>query len=535
MPYTVSPSRFAAGSLASATGLNLLRASILALLGGYRRPRPVWAVTRLDLTNWQAGEIGSGWRRLYDGWIRHKANTLSWSVQVQRESALSCEIRLNYGQNTATVATLPAGSTALTTQAGTVNVSALAGFYPVSLDIRALAAGQPVQQVNTLWAMPVQLAELAPQTYAALHRFFQGDTPTAADWQALNDRAAVLGDQLGGAGAAWLGEAPAPNRNLWGNIVHTNEYLRYDICSSIPEIYPTKNPEQAQVEHATYVAVVYYNDVQVGAVGWGVLASANANLTSITLKNAAYFSNGQTIDLQSGHRLTLDGWTGSTFAACTLLSGGWRTPASGDWLRHIEATDKHGDKEDGWANFTGVFDLRPLNLEEGARYTVRVLIFYDSHGWGNNTTARTKILLLAEQPATTPTLDGWTAMPVFSQGQTVTGAGSVKPLRDNLTWLSGRIVYANEATPRRTWQQPPFWTIRQSRWLHYYCRYEEGKDTEEPKPNLGYMRGAEWKTGSLPYRPNEWLVYDLESLDGLWPGQPYRVNLPGWCLEDETP
>lgn len=535
MPYTLSPSRFAAGSLASATGLNLLRGSILALLGGYRRPRPVWTALRFDLNTWQGNDIGSGWRRLFDGWVRHKANTLAWAVNVQREQALSCEIRLTYGATTITAATLAAGSNAPATASGTVNVSALAGFYPVSLDVRALAGGQPVDQVNAFWAQAVRLEEINPQNYDALHRFFAGDTPSAADWQALSARATTLGDQLGGAGAPWLGEQPAPNRSLWGNIVHTNEYLRYDIRSSLPEIYPTENPEQPQLEHATYVAVVFYNDVQVGAVGWGVLASANANLTSITLKNATYFSNGQTIDLQSGHRVTLGGKSGATFAACTVLRGGWRTPAAGDWLRHIEATDKHGDKEDGWANFTGVFDLRSLTLSEGGRYTVRVLAFYDSHGWGSNTTAKMKVLLLAEQPATTPTLTGWNAMPVFAAGGTLTGAGSVKTLRDNLDWLSNRVVYANPAAPRRQWQQPPFWTIRQARWLHYYCKYDEGKDPEEPKPTLGYMRGAEWKTGSLPYRPNEWLVYDLETLDGLWPGQPYRVTLPGWCLEDETP
>lgn len=533
MPYTISPSRFTAGSLASATGLNLLRQSILALLGAYRRPRPVWAARRHDSANWEEHDLGSGgWHRIYDGWIRHKANTLAWTVQVQREQALSCEIRLNYGAQSALVSTLAAGSNALTTPAGTINVSAQAGFYPVSIDVRALSGTTPVGGVTSLSVLPLQLAETAPINYSPLHRFFTGDVPSAADWQALSERAQTLADQLGGGCAPWLGGSPLPNENLWGTIAHTNEYLRYDLRLSRPEIYP---PNRTDPEHGTYIAVIFYNDVQVGAAGWGVLASANTTMTSISLKNAAYFSNGQLIDLQSGHRVQLGGKSGGTFSACTLIWDGWRKATAGDWLRHSEPTDLVGDKENDYANFTGVFDLRSLPLTEGATYTVRVLALYDSHGWGSNTTAKCKINLLAEQPATTPTLTGWSAMSVFTAGASIAGASGVKALRDNLAWLSSRVTYDNPAAPRRWWWQPSFWTLRHERWLHYYCRYDSAVDQSQPQPNLGYFRGGEWKTGGLPYRPNEWLVYDLDSLDGLWPGQPYRVALPGWCLEDETP
>ena len=122
-----SPPVFVDGQPISAEGhLNGLANLTNVLLGKYRRNLTIWPGGVRNAANWDSDQAGDQWRRVFDGMIRHKADTLSWGVKVQRDSVLALEIRITYGTSTTTT-TVAAGS-GITLASGTINVSALSGF-----------------------------------------------------------------------------------------------------------------------------------------------------------------------------------------------------------------------------------------------------------------------------------------------------------------------------------------------------------------------------------------------------------------------
>lgn len=526
-----TPPVFVASQPISAEGhLNGLANLTNALLGAYRRNLTVWPGGVRDAYNWDALQVGDQWRRVFDGIIRHRADTLSWGVRVNKDSGLALEIRITYGTST-TTSTVAAGS-GLTTASGTIDVSAQSGFYPAIIDVRPLSGGSPVGTRGDLEVWPWYLCEVDPPSFAALHRFYTGDTPTAAQWQALSDRLTDLHEQAGDIAGVWLAHDPllTPNKTTAGTVVHRNETIMYDLRVRIPAVWPTGDPENNQQEYATLVAVVRYNDEVIGARGYGVIDSATLPGT-VVMKDATYFSAGQRVRLQSGQLIQLGSKATATFTGCTQIEGGWRDPVVGDWLHH--EPDLVADPEPEFVAYSGQFSLTGLTLTEGTRYQVTVTAYYNDHSWGTNTVGAVRCLLLAEAPSVNPTLTGWTAMPTFAQGDAVAGAGSVKTVRDNITWLSSRMVLFNDAAPRRYWWQGPVTMVREKRWLHYFCSYDEAADGDPPSPEIQWAIGKEWRSARLPYEPNKWLKYDLDRAERLYHGTAYRVLLPGWCLEDE--
>lgn len=534
MTWVTSPT-FTDGQIISASGhLQALADNTRWLLGMYRRPAPVWATVRLGEDNWNKILLpeGSWWQRCYDGYVRNKTDVLGYGIDVVQDTGLTCKVRVSAGGGavSTTHTVNPGGGTE--TLSGTLDVSGLNGFYQVAVDVQALSGGVGTFQRGTLEVMPLAIAETDAQSYGALAAFTAASTPTAAQWTALSTRDTTLHSQTAGVVAPWMAEPLTQQNNtaIWGTDVYRNEYLRYDLRVRAPSLFPAF-PETQQ--SATLVAVVYYNGTVVGARGWGVLAAGTSLPGTVVLKDATYFYEGQQIKLMTGPIVTLGSKAGSTFTGCSLSGTHWRTPGAGDWVRHFPEQGPVGDVDAEDAVYTGVFSLTGLGLVEGTRYQVKVVHYFDGHEYGTNCTGNIRVMLLSSQPASNPTLSGWSSMPAFAHGDTVGGAGSVKTIRDNLTWLSSRITYANPAVLRcQAWYQPMVF-VNTRRWLHYFCVFQDGG--EEPKPEIGWMVGREWKTDTLPYKPNEWLRYDLWNVPGLLPGYTYRVKLPGWALEDDTP
>ena len=532
MPWQTSPT-FSNGQIISASGhLQALADNTRWLLAGYRRPQTCWPASRLDGSTHRRHMLAEGneWQRVYEGMIRHKADTLSYGLSVVADSVLNCKVRVTGGSATQTH-TISGGS-GTTAIDDTLDVSGESGFYLTAVDVQMLDGVTPHPFQGTTEVQPLYIEETDAESYGSLAAFTNGSTPTAAQWQALSDRADTLYAQLGGVSAPWLAEPPARDGVICGASVYRNEYLRYDLRLKLPSIFPAY-PETQQ--YGTWVAVVSYNGTVVGARGWGVLDTGTSLPGTVVLKDATYFFEGQQIKLQTGPVVTLGSKASDTFTGCTLVGTHWRAAGPGDWVKHWPEQTPVGDSEEEYANYTGVFSLTGLGLSEGTRYPVQALAYWDGHEYGDNTTAVLKVNLLSEQPASNPTLTGWSAMPTFAHGDTVTGTASAKTIRDNLTWLSSRVVYANPSTMRRYWQDQGAWFIHRLRWLHYYIIYDELSDTEEPSAEIGWMVGGEWKTDSLPYEPNTWLVHDLWGVAGLLDGYAYRVRLPGYCMEDSIP
>lgn len=541
MTWQTSPT-FTNGQIVSASGhLQALADNTRWLLGGYRRPQAVWPASVLDGGTHRRHMLPEGdqWQRIYEGMVRKKQSTLAYGIKVTADSVLNCTVRMTAGATSESHAI--SGGSGTTTITDTIDVSGETSFYRVAVDVQMLSGATPHALRGDTVVIPLYIEETDAESYSALAAFTAGTTPTAAQWQALADRADTLYDQLGGVNPPWLGAGGSVAGGFvgvdaftgsYGASVYRNEYLRYDLRLKMPSIFPAY-PETQQ--YGTWVAVVYYNGTAVGARGWGVLDTGTSLPGTVVLKDGTHFYQGQQIKLQTGPIVTLGSKSTHTFTGCTLSGTHWRTPGAGDWVHHWPVQGPVGDTEDEYANWTGVFSLTGLGLVEGTRYPVKVLAVWDGHEYGDNTTAVIKIPLLSEQPASNPTLSGWSSMPAFAHGDTVTGAGSVKTIRDNLTWLSSRVVYANPATMRRYWQDQAAWFIHRLRWLHYYVIYDEASDTEEPTPEIGWMVGAEWKTDTLPYEPNKWLVADTWAMPGLLDGYAYRVKLPGFCMEDSLP
>ena len=226
--------------------------------------------------------------------------------------------------------------------------------------------------------------------------------------------------------------------------------------------------------------------------------------------------------------LTVDG-NDYTLGSRTTPTDRWPAPHSAD-------EGDTGDEDEGYQFFThrGTVDLNSLGLTVGTLYTASVAVAHT----GDPTIATAKLHLLFQQTPTTPSLAGWTTPPTFVRGTTVGGAGSMKVIRDDLTWLSSRIAYRNPATMRRDIPHTmPQRMVRAHRWLHYRCEpipKAAGEEPEDLQPSLGYWDGVEWQEVSLPYKPNEWLWHDMSGDARLWEGAVYRLRDITYAIEDQN-
>lgn len=469
--YWTPPPNFEAGQIASAAGhLNALGNGLNHLLGMYLSPKPL-----ITYRNWPDsgghfnngfgryptgggdGEIHQEYRRIYTGWIRHKANTLAYSLTVTADSVLGLQIRINYGPYRTTLSTV-AGGSGTSTVSGTLDVTGLATeFYKVSYDVRFLSGSTPTFPTSHGAAIHLNyFQETDAKSYTAPAAFTTGSTPTAANWQLLSDTATTLYSQL---------RAPRP---LMSCRVHRPRNSNTDI---------------AYDASMTYLHRYLYYDIRL---------RAPHNDSTLTAK---LYVNGS----QVGSDMAVD------------QSNRWTPGESGNSYAEGDFTP-----------FIGAADLNSLGLTVGNTYRVHVTV---THSGIDDSVMAILVNNLHQQPASTPTVTGWTNPPTWARGTSVTGTASAKVLRDDLVWLTDRVVYRNQVSDicrHDDHYQRALWGIRYHSVLWY--RSEPLNDDDTMEPTLGYWFGGEWKEHRLNYKPNEWQSANLDAIDGLMPGAIYRLT-----------
>lgn len=441
---------------------NALADAVNTLLSLYHTHDLLWPSNSWSTRTWGKSVTGE-WYLIWIGQIRHQTDTLEYGVEVTSDSVMDCEVKISVGDLQTSF--IVAGGGATTTQTGTIDVSSLqiGEFYEVRVEARSLSGGTPNWYRGTNDVRPIYIRETNAQTYATLHRFYSGDTPSASDWQLLSMEAAQVYDQLMAPRNTFAGysrHVVQSTATVWvGTMRHMNRYLYYDI-----RMRPSYNS-------GDLYAHIY----------------VNSNLV-----------------------LTLH-------------------VTDSDRFRKPEPQEPDGEKD--WTRFEGAIDLDPYGLIFGSEYKVEVTSTHVSSD--GDDFSETRVLLLYEQQASLPSLSGWSTMPIFSRGDTIDGAGSMKAIRDNIEWLTNNVVYCNNATMRRVDANvlimPPLWMVRYHRWLHY--RWEPDDPDSDPPPELGYTYQSKWQTVNIPSEPNKWLSVDLDSINGLFIGSRYRIANVAYALE----
>ena len=541
MEAWTTPPTFATGQVVSASGhLSALTDNVNVILGKYTAPQAPWSARTYDDDYGGIGAVDANkWRRIWQGYIRNKTDVLEWAAQVVKDSMLTCKVRLTYGTNTDTDTVAPGSGTV--TVGGSLDVSTYSGFYFVALDVQMLNGTTPTSSRGDATVTPMYVHETDARIYTTLSRFYTGDTPSASNWQELSNRASTLYAQTGGVTIPFLGDS---NRREWGNattpmnisvwngtVIHANRYIYYDLRVQSPELWPGGNAPN----YGTLIALVKYNGTTLGGFGlwgagyWHVIAWNGCSKKWYVFLCRADVAIPERARRHAGHEI--DAHVHRLHADKRRLALG---SSQNDSVWHIGVAQPESDSDPAYKRWVGTFDTNSLGLTEGTRYKMQVVAYDDIHTYGTNTTGMVKVMQLAEQPASNPTLGGWSTMPAWEHGDTVTGSGSVKAIRDNLAWLSSRIVYSNPATPWRNVLHPPLWFIQEYDWLHYYCEYKEDSDDDEPKPSIGFLYGNEWQEVSVPFEANKWLAYDLRGVAHLWPGTKYRLRDVTYAMEDSA-
>lgn len=454
--YTWSPPpRFADGQFLSAEAhLNALARSTEHLLAMYltrREPFPSY-ISRGRVTQAWEVRLPDGWRRAWSGYMRRKTSALRYRIEYAADVVTGLQVRVQTHDTYSTVISATGGSGVAE---GTINVSSISynTIYALNVDVKAYypAYGDNIGQG---WIKVRELYEEDPQSYAALASFNTGTTPTAAQWQALSDRAETLYRQLLAPRPVFQGGVATGAGVLWaGTFRHLHRYWYYDVRIRPP--------------YGDGTCRVYLN-----------------------------------------------------IAGTDYLLGMRNTPADRYPAPH---TPDEGDGEYDFWTHRGVVDVNALNLAEGETYPASVRLEVD----GDATIATAKLLALWQQTPATPGVAWWEPMPTWTRGSAVTGAGNVKTIRNNLEDLSARVVYRNYPCVERIPDMPPAWHFRVHRFLHYYPQVKENA-----APKLGYWAGDKWEEVALPYEPNRWLVYDLQSARRLFPGTHYRLLDITFAFED---
>lgn len=495
------------------------------LMGVYKGPQCLWRTSK--------GAIGNAGGRFWSGAVRHKANgeTLAYKVRVWRDG--DAHVVSVKGPTTATH-TVTAGS-GYSDVSGSIDVSGLTAntFYQVFVDIS-----------NTPTAQVLYLYETDAQTYAALAAFTAGSTPTAAQWAALSTRADTLWQQATEPAHAVFGayhthqvaDIGEQETGRW-TMLYNNRYLAYQ--------FRVRTPGNTNQTYLCTISVRPDMDTDGGIddglvvmlrKGWYVTAHEyDTGVTRLEFKDVTGLEAGvSALRMLHGSEIVKLGTDNGDNSYSDCVRGYNETTAQlfrwecHEWQQVTDSDEWERESEPGYVLFRGVIDLNTLGLTEGDLYEVTASAYNVEHGEISVDTSGFGIDYLYTVSASTPYTPGWATMASFSRGSTVTGAGSIKPVRDNLTWLSAsnRIVYRNWAAPDL--QRWGGYGVRQKRWLVYYCT------DKDQQPEIVYWTTTKEKqVVGLTNKPNEWVSYDLDAAEGLWDGVGYHLRGVTYAMEDD--
>jgi hypothetical protein len=230
------------------------------------------------------------------------------------------------------------------------------------------------------------------------------------------------------------------------------------------------------------------------------------------------------------------------------------TAAVGEDYLFVDARDQQ---------FSGVLDLNiyPGNLVLGTDYTWEFT--YDARGGGyrnpgdlaeGGSNATLGLHYLFEYTDSSDALAGWTAFVAWAHGLNVlgnSGSPQVQTLVANLNLLNTVTNYHNYASVMDRGVGPGngLYGIRRWRYLHYRTDPQAGKshatDDEpyDPLPPVGTRTIASEPVLIYTYKTKEkrvtltdayykWYALDLESVEGLLPGVPYKLENVKYAIED---
>jgi hypothetical protein len=315
------------------------------------------------------------------------------------------------------------------------------------------------------------LRETNPEVLAPLSAYPDGYTPTAAEWTLLSETAAAVGRHLAYAQPMGMRTAEMPIlRHMQGTINHRCRYLAYSF-----RLIRSNNDED---DERWTEGQILINDVFV--------------------------------------------------LRCRIGDQG-SLPIEGEELQTLNTGDH---------TFTGLLDLdeHPGNLVRGTDYSF-VFQLDAFHGGSGG------LYYLYEVPESAPETDGWTPLVNWEHGQYVkgdTGSPQLQTLVDNINALMTVASYHNYPSPRDRYKG--LFGIRRWRWLHYRTLPRSGTeyearppgDTEEidADPTLRYTLNGKDQAVSLGDAYPQWLALDFDSVEGLYPGTPYRLENGKYALED---
>lgn len=176
--------------------------------------------------------LPDGWRRAWRGAIRHKRTLLRYRIAYSADAVTGLKLRIVADNIHTVVLNVQSGAGEIT---GTIDVSSLPynGFYMVAVDMQAAnsAFGDVIGE-GTFSLL--ELYEENVVSYENLPSFYNGTTPTAAQWQMLSDRVQSLYSQLMTPRPLFLGgwqEQGVGNQGpVWrGSLYYLHRYLYYDV------------------------------------------------------------------------------------------------------------------------------------------------------------------------------------------------------------------------------------------------------------------------------------------------------------------
>jgi len=399
-------------------------------------------------------------------------------------------------------------------------------------------------------------------SFPSLHTFASG-TPAASDWNNLSTTADLLKTQFNNSMNGFSGTSWTPNHasdltdeidvGQSAGIFHVTDNLAVDIAYYEPNGADNNRP---------YLFVhVYINDVLWKTVGTGAIDGTVAiDSTTLTVQNdpekvdldlpqGTYFQEGDYIVTRTHDRfpdesevIKLGPRDGNTFNNCSRAQYGTSARA---YTHNTMINSYQGLEQPSPFSKSNVHrfilqgSIASFGLSVGSVYRITIKAEYDRFEGNAGTPLDGKIYLDGVweylDPGATPTLAGYEAMSPYEHKDTVAGTDGIKILRDNLEFLKGEVDYRSIAThgtfASKGYAQSEIFTyrsiqlVRKHDWLWYYI------ENEEDDPQIRYYWQG-WQTVGLTTNTEQWQLYDLSKVEGLWSGTSYFVDGVTFALED---
>ncbi len=187
--------------------------------------------SQFPLASRRTVELYDTYRTVWEGAIRHRRDILILECRFYSPVSNQFQARVKYG-DTVVMETAPVTVAGAETKTFTSDLTAYGltdgQFYEVTVEVRT-----PAGHCLECYAIPLQISEMDAVTYPELASFAEGDTPTAADWNALSEYASALWEATRNPRppfpGRWAKHTSVSTELLWAGMHHRAERLRYQV------------------------------------------------------------------------------------------------------------------------------------------------------------------------------------------------------------------------------------------------------------------------------------------------------------------